>query len=127
MLELLLWHIIAGYLSIFLATKFINEVSLELLPGGSVFFGITLSEQWQLLLITGTILGVINFFIKPIVKKITLPLRILTLGLFSLILNMAMIWFLDVLLQEFQILNITALFWTTMIVWTTNFFLGLKN
>ena len=127
MLDLLIWHIIAGSLSIFLATKFVSGVSLELLPEGSVFFGIMLSEQWQLLLMTGLILGVINFFIKPIVKMLTLPLRILTLGLFSLILNMAVIWFLDVMLQELQILGITPLFFTTLIVWITNFFLGLKN
>ena len=127
MFEMLFWHTVAGSLSIFFATKFISGVTLEILPEGSVFFGITLSQQWQLFLMTGAILGVINFFIKPIIKKLTLPLRILTLGLFSLILNMAVIWFLDILLQELQILGIIPLFFTTIIVWITNFILGLKN
>jgi putative membrane protein len=127
MLERLFWHIVAGILAIFLATRFIPGVSLEILPRGSTFFGIVFNQQWQILFLTGAILGIINFFVKPILKVLTLPLRILTLGLFSLILNMAIIWFLDVLLQEFQILGITALFLTTITVWIINFLLGLRK
>ncbi|MBZ1345355.1 MAG: phage holin family protein, partial [Candidatus Nealsonbacteria bacterium] len=79
---------------------------------------------WQSLLLAGLVLGLINFFIKPILKLITLPLRILTLGLFGLIINMAIIWMIDVLFPELIIQGIIPLFWTTLIVWTINFLLG---
>ena len=96
-------------------------------PGKSIFFGIALTQNWQILILVGTILGLINFFIKPILDKITLPLKILTLGLFSLILNMLIIWFLDILFLEFEISGLIPLFWTTIIIWLISFLLGLKK
>lgn len=123
----LLWQIFGGILGIFLAIKFVPGVSLEIIPGESTFFGIILTQNWQILAEVGSILGLINFFLKPILDKITFPLKILTLGLFSLILNMLIIKFLDILFLEFKILGIIPLFWTTLIVWLINFLLGLKQ
>ena len=122
----IIWQIIGGILGIFLATKFVPGVSLEIIPGKSIFFGIALTQRWQIIVLVGGVLGLINFFIKPILNKITLPLKVLTLGLFSLILNMAVIWVLDVLFLELQISGLIPLFWTTIIVWLINFLLGLK-
>jgi len=42
-------------------------------------------------------------------------------------LNMVIIWILDILFLEFQILGFIPLFWTTIIVWLINFLLGLKS
>ena len=126
MVQKLFWHIVGGILGIFLAVKFVLVVSLKVLPDSS-FFGIILTQFWQILFLVGGILGLINFFIKPILDKITLPLKILTLGLFSLILNMVIIKFLDILFLEFKILGLIPLFWTTVIVWLINFFLGFKS
>lgn len=123
----LFWHIIGGILGIFLAVKFVPGVSLEIILGKSVFFGFPLTENWQIFLLVGSILGLINFFIKPILDKITLPLKILTLGLFSLILNMGIIWLLDILFLEFKILGIYPLFLTTIICWLISILLGLKR
>jgi putative membrane protein len=126
MVQKLFWHIVGGILGIFLAVKFVLGVSLKVLPDSS-FFGIILIQFWQILFLVGGILGLINFFIKPVLDKITWPLKILTLGLFSLILNMVIIKFLDILFLEFQILGLIPLFWTTAIVWLINFFLGFKS
>lgn len=123
----LLWHIIGGILALFLAVKFVPGVTLEIIPGKSTFFGIILTENWQILLVIGVILGLINFFIKPILSKITLPLKILTLGLFGLILNMALIWFLEIMFREFQIMGLWPLFLTTVIVWFINSLLRVKK
>ncbi|XOB41104.1 MAG: phage holin family protein [Candidatus Nealsonbacteria bacterium] len=125
-MEKLLWYIIAGILSFFLAARFIAGVSLEILPSSS-FLGFTLTQYWHILVVIGGILGIVNFFIKPILDALTLPLKFLTLGLFSILLNMAIIWFLDVLFLELTIVGLSSLFFTTAIVWTVNFFLGLKR
>jgi len=123
----LIWQIIGAILGIFLATKFVPGVSLAVIPGQSNYFGINFTQNWQILILVGTILGLINFFIKPILDKITLPLKILTLGLFSLVLNMLIIWFLDILFLEFEISGLIPLFWTTIIIWLISFLLGLKK
>jgi len=121
----LILQIIAGILGIFLATQFVPGVGLEIIPGQSEFFGIGLTEKWQILCLVGLVLGLINFFIKPILKAITLPLRILTFGLFSLIINIFLIWIVDVVFLELEILGVLSLFWTTIIIWGISFFLGL--
>lgn len=126
-MQRLFWSIVVGILGIFLASRFVPGVSLAVIPGQSIYFGINFTQDWQILIFVGTILGLINFFIRPILNLITLPLKILTLGLFSLILNMGIIWFLDIIFPEFEILGIIPLFWTTLIIWVLNLFLGLSK
>jgi len=121
----LILQIIAGILGIFLATKFVPGVSLEIIPGVSSFFGIDFTKNWQVLILVGVVLGSVNFFIKPVLKIITLPLRILTFGLFSLVLNMLMVWVVDIFFLEFEIAGLIPLFWTTIIIWVLSLFLGL--
>lgn len=108
MVSKLFFQIIAAILGIFLATKFIPGVE---------FFG-----SVEILLLAGGILGLVNFFIKPILKAISLPLRILSFGLFSLVINMVLVWLVvDVLFPEtLEIKGLIPLFWTTVIVWALN-------
>ena len=121
----LILQIIAGILGIFLATKFVPGVSLEVIPGQSSLFGIEFTTSWQILLLIGSALGLINFFIKPVLKMITLPLRMLTFGLFSLVINMAMVWTVDILFPELVIQGIIPLFWLSIIIWGVSLLLGL--
>ncbi len=44
-------------------------------------------ESQQAVMIFGAVLGVINAFIKPVLKVLTLPLSCLTFGLFAIVLN----------------------------------------
>lgn len=60
--------------------------TLALLATAYLVPGIKL-EGVQPAILAAIILGVLNTFIKPILKIITLPLTILTLGLFSFVLN----------------------------------------
>lgn len=121
----LILQIIAGILGIFLATKFVPGVSLGVIPGQSSLFGIEFTASWQILLLIGSALGLINFFIKPVLKMITLPLRILTFGLFSLVINMVMVWTVDILFPELVIQGIIPLFWLSIIIWGVSLLLGL--
>jgi putative membrane protein len=113
----LFWQIVASILTIFLAVKFVPGVTLQVIPGKSVYFGIRFTQNWQILIFIGIILGLINSFIKPILNLITLPLKIITLGLFSLILNMAIFFFLDVIFPELKIAGLSPLFFTVLILW----------
>ena len=44
-------------------------------------------EGWQVLIIIAIVWGIISVFIKPILKILTFPINLLTLGLFSFVLN----------------------------------------
>jgi len=112
-LSRLLFQIVAGILGLWLAIKFV--------PG--VEFQGTLNT----LLLAGLVLGLINFFVKPIINKITLPLRILTLGLFSLVINMIMVEVVDILFPELIIEGIVPLFWTSLIIWVLSLFFGVAK
>lgn len=116
-------QIIASILGIWLATFFIPEVSLKIIPGQSSFWGIEFTATWQILILVGGCLGLINFFIKPILKFITLPIRALTFGFFTLVINMILVWVADLLFPEFLIQGIIPLFWTTIIIWGLNLIL----
>jgi len=108
----LVFQIIAGVASFWLADKYI--------PGVEIAGGL------KYLFIAGGILGLINYFVKPLLRIITFPLRIITLGLFSWIINMAIIWVVDIiLLKELEINGLIPLFWTTLIAFVISFFLGL--
>ena len=78
--------------------------------------GVDFTGSLKSLAIAGVLLGLVNFFIKPILKIITLPVRMLTLGLFGLIINMAMVWAIDIFYPELVIVGVMPLFWTTLII-----------
>lgn len=108
-------HIISASLGLYLAAKIVPGVE---------FYGTYLA-----LILIGILLGLVNFFIKPIVKAISLPAIILTLGLFSIVINMGLVWLIaDVLFPEtLEISGILPLFWTTLIIWILNLLLGLNK
>jgi putative membrane protein len=54
-------------------------------------------------LVTALVLGFINAFIKPVLSLLTLPLTILTLGIFSLILNALLIMLTGKIVTGFQV------------------------
>ncbi len=103
--------IVSGILGLWLAVNFVPGVSFT----GSL----------KSLAIAGVLLGLVNFFIKPILKVVTLPLRMLTLGLFGIVINMAMVWAIDIFYPELVIVGLLPLFWTTLVVWGVSTVLGL--
>jgi putative membrane protein len=44
------------------------------------------------LLIVSIVFGLVNAFIRPIVKLLTLPINVITLGLFTIVINMFMLY-----------------------------------
>ena len=113
-------QIVSAVLGLWLAVMFVPGVSIRLFFDSN-FFGIPITQQWQIILILGTALGLINFFVRPIIGFIAFPLKLITLGLFSIVINMAMIWLLAVIFREITVPLIFPLLWTTLIVWALNF------
>lgn len=66
--------------------------------------GITVSgNDWLALGVTALILGLVNMFVRPLLKLLSCSVIILTLGLFLLVINALMLWLASYLAGEFGI------------------------
>ncbi len=101
LLKKFLLHVAVGVLGFFLA---------------EYFLGITIKDPHSLFY-AGLLLGTVNFFIRPLICLVTLPLRILTLGLFTFAINTSIIWFVQAFFPEITIDGFTNLIYTTLIIW----------
>ena len=54
------------------------------------------------------VLGLLNFFVKPILKILAFPITMMTLGLFSLVINLFILWLATILVPQFAIHTILA-------------------
>lgn len=54
-------------------------------------------------LVLAVVLGIINIFLKPIILLITLPINIVTLGLFSLVINALLIMLASLIVPNFHV------------------------
>lgn len=64
----------------------------------------------QYAVIAAVVLGLVNLLIKPLIKLVTLPINIATLGLFGLIVNAFLLWLVAQFVPGFQIATFTAAF-----------------
>jgi len=71
-------------------------------------------------LLAGVLLGLLNKIVKPPIKLLTMPLIILTLGLFLVVINALMLWLVDYAFDFVAIESITALVWATVVVAAVN-------
>jgi putative membrane protein len=67
-------------------------------------------------IVAAVLLGLLNFFVKPIIGLITLPLNIFTLGLFGLVINALLLWFVASFVSGFAVASFVAAFWGGLIV-----------
>jgi putative membrane protein len=86
------------------------------------------AEGFYVAAIVALVLGVLNITIKPILLILTLPLNLLTLGLFTFIINALLLWVVSPLLHAFGVVGfsidgfIPAL-WGSLIITVVNWIL----
>jgi putative membrane protein len=92
-----------------LLTAVIVLVIAHFLPGVSI-------ANFKTSIIVAVVLALLNFIVKPILVILTLPITIITLGLFLLIINALMIWFCTKIVDGFVIHNfLTALLFSLIL------------
>jgi len=108
----LIVQILTNALAIFLAVKLVD--------------GIALADENNItvLLFAGLILGLINFFVKPILKIISAPLILFTLGIFTVVINIVSLFLLDYLVDELSISGWVAAFWGVIVISAVNIFIN---
>lgn len=67
-------------------------------------------------IIAALILGLLNVFIKPVIVVLTLPLTIVTLGLFIFVINGFLFWFTASFIDGFTVTSFAAAFIGALIV-----------
>jgi putative membrane protein len=85
------------------------------LLGGVTFHG----SAWALIF-AAAVFGILNTVLKPIVKLVTFPLAILTLGIAWFFVSMFMLWLTDLIVGKFDINGFWNYVWATIIVWVVN-------
>src|SRR3989339_190320 len=115
----LLSQIVAATIGLWLSALYVPAVIIRTYPT-SHFFGFPLTQQWEVLLVLGIVLGLLNYFLKPLLKTLSLPLEIITLGLFTIVINMALLWLLDLMFDELYIPIYLPLLYITLIIWGFN-------
>ncbi|MCK9419288.1 MAG: phage holin family protein [Nitrospirae bacterium] len=100
---------------------------LALVVAGSIINGIRI-ESLGMGIIAAIILGVVNAVIRPVVLLLTLPINLLTLGLFTLVVNAAMLMLVSALVSGFVIESFRAAFFGALVIslisWVVNIFIS---
>lgn len=89
--------------------------------------GVVIADAWTLVW-AALLLGVVNAVVRPIFVLLTLPFTVLTLGLFLLVVNAAMLGLVAWLLQGFQLAGlgtgIIASILISLTSWLASWFVG---
>lgn len=89
---------IAGFLARLLINAVAIYLTTRILPGIRV-------PDVPSALVAALVLGLVNAFIRPVVFLLTLPLNILTLGLFTLVVNALMLYLVAAVVPKLEIAN----------------------
>ena len=72
------------------------------------------------LILAAAIFGVLNTFLKPLARLLTLPLAIVTLGIAWFFVSMLMLYLTQAIVAGVDIHGFWTLVWATVIVWAAN-------
>ena len=120
MVRKFLRNVIVGILAFTIGIFFIDGVGFA--PE------LTTGQQIKTLFLVGSLLGVINTILLPIANFIFLPIRIITLGIFNIVISIAMV---VIAVHFFEgiiiIYGFTEFFLLTFVVWILTFITAVNN
>lgn len=100
---------------------------LALIAAASVISGIRIQSMGMGVIAAG-LLGIVNAVIRPVVLLFTLPINLLTLGLFTLVINAAMLKLVAAVVPGFIIDSFGSAFLGALLIslisWVLNIFVG---
>ena len=69
---------------------------------------ITYGDSWWTLIVAAAVFTLVNMWLRPVVRLLSLPLIILTLGLFLFVVNVLMLYVTDWIVPDFEIETLGA-------------------
>lgn len=106
------------YLPRFIIAWAINAAAL--LVADALWDSVTI-DGWAAYLIGSAVLGIVNAVLRPALTAVTLPLIIVTLGVFYLVINIGMVALAEWVAPDFSIDGFWTYVGTVVIVWLVNF------
>jgi len=101
-----------GYMKNILIRLIINSAALlvvvNIVSGSSI-------TQWGTLIAAALVIAILNAIIKPILIILTLPINILTLGIFTLFINAFLMYLTSLLIKGFHLEDFWTAFWAGLI------------
>jgi putative membrane protein len=94
-------------------------VAYRLIPGVIINGGL------REFILGGALLGLLNMTVRPFLRFVSMPLIILSLGIFALVINAALIWLVDFVFDFVRIQSLWSLFWATIIITIINVIVSL--
>jgi putative membrane protein len=94
--------------------------TLSLLIVSQILPGFTFASFWSAL-ITALVLGLVNSVIRPLLILITLPINLLTLGIFTFVINALMILLVSSIVKGFEVESFGTAFMAALLLWIISF------
>jgi putative membrane protein len=98
--------------------------STALLVVAHVVSGVTL-DNWVAVFIAALVLGLLNSFLRPVLIFLTLPVTVLTLGLFTLVINAFLFYLAAHLVRGFHVADFWHAFVAALIFSFVSFLLNI--
>ena len=112
---LIVWRLLINAAALWAATRLVPGISFD--------------GDWRLLFVVALVFGVLNVSVRPVLMLLTLPFLIVTLGLFTFVLNALMLWLTsaisDALGLGFHVEGFGAAFLGALVVSVVSFVLSL--
>jgi putative membrane protein len=101
----------------------VNAVALGIT--GWILSGVSFNDSFWTLIWASLVFGVLNTILKPVLKLVTLPLALVTLGIAWFFVSLLMLWLTDLIIGAFNISGFWNYVWATIIVWAVNLVLDI--
>jgi putative membrane protein len=112
---LIIWRLLINAAALWAATRIVPGISFD--------------GDWRLLFVVALVFAVLNVSVRPVLMLLTLPFLIVTLGLFTFVLNGLMLWLTsaisDALGLGFHVEGFGAAFLGALVVSVVSFMLSL--
>jgi putative membrane protein len=94
---------------------------LGLWAAARLFSSIDYQSQLWVLLIASLIFGIVNAIVRPVVVILSLPAIVVTLGIFTLVVNVLMLYLTSLIFPKLEINSIAAAIGAVVIIWLVNY------
>lgn len=108
------------YMLSFLKRWLITTVAVWL--AASIVPGISFTPPG--LVLAALVLGLLNAIVRPVLVVLSLPLLVLTMGLFMLVINAVLLWSVGAVLKDFHVDGFAPAFWGSLIISITSLVLN---
>ena len=98
---------------VFLLKWLVTAVSIFIVAN---LFNLIYIENLQVLILAALVLGILNAFFRPFLLLLTLPINLLSLGLFTLVINAFLLYVVSGLVSGFEITSFWKAFWAALLI-----------